>query len=64
MYQSADKAKSFLDKTDVLIEKNTASRFYHIRVADLDNNGFLDVFSAEKRDNIRWEWSNGKLLRR
>ncbi len=64
MYQSADKAKSFLDKTDVLIEKNTASRFYHIRVADLDNNGLLDVFSAEKRDNIRWEWSNGKLLRR
>lgn len=64
LYQTADKAKSFTEKTESLIEKNTAARFHHLRIADLDNNGLLDVFAADKRDNIRWEWSNGKLVRR
>ena len=64
VYKTDDKAKSFSDKTESLIEKNTAPRFYHIIIADLDNNGLIDVFSADKKDNIRWEWNKSKLIRK
>jgi len=64
LYKSIDKGKTFSDKTSQYIDNNTASRFYHIRVQDIDKNGQLDIFSGEKRDNIRWEWNGSKFIRK
>ena len=63
-YKSDDKGKTFIDKTSQYIENNTANRFYHIRVQDIDRNGLLDIFSGEKKDNIRWEWNGSKFIKK
>ena len=34
-----------------------------IGIADIDNNGLIDVFLNDKNKNARWEW-NGKMLMR
>ena len=64
LYKSTDKGKTFSDKKSQYIDNNTASRFYHIRVQDIDKNGQLDIFSGEKRDNIRWEWNGTKFIKK
>jgi hypothetical protein len=64
LYKSDDKGKTFIDKTSQYIDNNLANRFYHIRVKDLDKNGLLDIFSGEKKDNIRWEWNGSKFMRK
>ena len=64
LFKSADKGKTFSDKTSQYIDNNTAGRFYHIRVQDIDKNGQLDIFSGEKKDNIRWEWNGTKFIRK
>jgi hypothetical protein len=64
LFKSTDKGKTFLDKTSQYIDNNTAGRFYHIRVQDIDKNGQLDIFSGEKRDNIRWEWNGTKFIKK
>jgi hypothetical protein len=33
-------------------------------VQDIDKNGMVDIFSAEKKDNIRWEWNGSKFIRK
>ena len=63
-FKSDDKGKTFLDKTSQYIDNNTAGRFYHIRLQDIDKNGLLDIFSGEKRDNIRWEWNGSKFIKK
>jgi hypothetical protein len=64
LFKSTDKGKTFLDKTSQYIDNNTAGRFYHIRVQDIDKNGQLDIFSGEKRDNTRWEWNGTKFIKK
>ena len=64
LFKSTDKGKTFSDKTSQYIDNNTAGRFYHIRVQDIDKNGQLDIFSGEKKDNIRWEWNGTKFIRK
>ena len=64
LFKSADKGKTFSDKTSQYIDNNTAGRFYHIRVQDIDKNGLLDIFSGEKKDNIRWEWNGTKFIKK
>jgi hypothetical protein len=64
LFKSTDKGKTFSDKTIQYIDNNTAGRFYHIRVQDIDKNGQLDIFSGEKKDNIRWEWNGSKFIRK
>jgi hypothetical protein len=64
LFKSSDKGKTFADKTSQYIDNNTAGRFYHIRVQDIDKNGLLDIFSGEKRDNIRWEWNGSKFIKK
>ena len=64
LFKSADKGKTFLDKTSQYIDNNIAGRFYHIRVQDIDKNGLIDIFSGEKRDNIRWEWNGSKFIKK
>ena len=63
-FKSEDKGKTYSDKTTQYIDNNKANRFYHIRVQDIDNNGLLDVFSTEKKDNIRWEWNGSKFVKK
>ena len=64
LFKSADKGKTFSDKTSQYIDNNTAGRFYHIRVQDIDKNGLFDIFSGEKKDNIRWEWNGTKFIKK
>jgi hypothetical protein len=64
LYKSEDKGKTFTDKTTQYIDNNKANRFYHIRVQDIDKNGQLDIFSGEKKDNIRWEWNGAKFIKK
>jgi len=64
LYKSEDKGKTFTDKTIQYIDNNIANRFYHIRVQDIDKNGQLDIFSGEKKDNIRWEWNGSKFIKK
>lgn len=64
VFKSDDGGKTYRDRTSTLMEKNKAPRFYHIRIADVDSNGKMDVFSADKKDNIRWEWDGSKLVRK
>ena len=64
LFKSTDKGKTFSDKTSQYFDSNTAGRFYHIRVQDIDKNGQLDIFSGEKRDNIRWEWNGTKFIKK
>ena len=64
LFKSTDKGKTFSDKTSQYIDNNTAGRFFHIRVQDIDKNGQLDIFSGEKKDNIRWEWNGTKFIRK
>jgi hypothetical protein len=63
-YKSDDKGKTFTDKTIQYIDNNIANRFYHIRVQDIDKNGLLDIFSGERKDNIRWEWNGSKFIKK
>lgn len=65
LFKSNDNGKSFVDKTSQYIENNTTSaRFGHMRVQDIDKNGAIDIFSTEKRDNIRWEWNGSKFIKK
>ena len=63
-FKSEDKGKTYSDKTTQYIDNNKATRFYHIRVQDIDKNGMLDIFSGEKKDNIRWEWNGSKFIKK
>jgi len=64
LYKSEDKGKTFTDKTSQYIDNSTANRFYHIRVQDIDKNGLIDIFSGDKKDNIRWEWNGAKFIKK
>jgi hypothetical protein len=65
LHKSDDKGKSFTNKTSQFIEGDlTSTRFFHIRVQDIDKNGSLDIFSSEKKDNLRWEWNGSKFIRK
>ncbi len=63
-YKSYDKGKIYLDKSNQFIDYNTAGRFYHIIVQDIDKNGLIDIFSSDKKDNIRWEWNGSKFIKK
>jgi len=63
-YKSDDKGKTFIDKTSQYIDNNIANRFYHIRVQDIDKNGLIDIFSGERKDNIRWEWNGSRFIKK
>ena len=65
LFKSEDKGKTFLDQTSKFIDNNTTQvRFGQIRVQDIDQNGRTDVFSTERKDNVRWEWNGSKFLKR
>ena len=65
VYKSDDKVKSFVNKTSQYVDNNISlKRFDHIRVQDIDKNGRLDIFAPDKKDNIRWEWSGSKFIKK
>lgn len=65
VYKSDDKGKSFVNKTSQYVDNNISlKRFDHIRVQDIDKNGRLDIFAPDKKDNIRWEWSGSKFIKK
>jgi hypothetical protein len=59
-----EKITSYSDVTTQFIEVNViGKRFDHIRVNDIDGDGLTDIFSPDKSDGIRWEWSGSKFLK-
>jgi len=64
IYQSIDNGNSFINRSLDYIEDNISYiRFDHLQVSDIDNNGKLDIFAPDKRDNIRWEWNGSQFVR-
>jgi hypothetical protein len=50
--------KTFTEVTKQLVADNifkNMSKFGYLAVLDLDNNGFVDIFSKDKSKNLRWE---------
>lgn len=65
IFKSDDRGKTFSDQTSRYIENNNVNtRFYHLRVQDIDKNGQLDLFSSDKKDNLRWEWNGIKFIKK
>jgi hypothetical protein len=64
LYKSDDGGKTFVDKTTSFIDNTPFGRFGHMYVRDLDNNGKVDIYTSDKRDNIRWEWNGSKFVRK
>ena len=62
---------NYTDRTNIFIEDNVNTQIMSIvwiRLQDIDNNGLIDLFNADKgNSNIgnpqRWEW-NGSILER
>jgi len=51
----------FIDNTPKYFNDNLTKRFSNLRVQDIDKNGFVDLFSTNKMDNVRWEWDGYKF---
>ncbi len=65
LFKSYDNGLSFQNKTNDFFDMNyTTSRFDLIRAQDIDNNGLIDLFSPDKKDNIRWEWDGSKFIKK
>lgn len=63
IFKSYDNGKSFIEKTSQFIENNLCPRFGHMIVRDLDNNGKIDIYAGDRKNNIRWEWNGSKFIR-
>lgn len=64
LYRSDDNGKTFIDKTDQYFDVINFPRFGHMTLRDIDKNGNLDIFTSDKRDNIRWEWNGSKFIKK
>ena len=64
IYQSIDNGNSFINRSLDYIEDNISYiRFDHLIVSDIDNNGKVDIFAPDRKDNIRWEWNGSQFVR-
>jgi hypothetical protein len=54
----------FIDNTSKYFNDNLTKRFSNLRVQDIDKNGFVDLFSTNKMDNVRWEWDGNKFTKK
>jgi len=63
LYKSDDNGLTFIRKTDQYFDNNTMSYVNRITVKDIDKNGKMDIYTSDKRDNIRWEWNGSMFLR-
>ena len=55
LYKSDDNGNSYINRSLDYIEDNISYiRFDHLGVSDIDNNGKLDIYALDKKDNIRW----------
>ena len=64
LYKSEDKGKTFIKKTDQYFDTNSMSFVNKMRVKDIDNNGKMDIYTSDRKDNIRWEWNGTKFIKR
>jgi hypothetical protein len=63
LYMLDDGGLTFADKTNQYFDVINFPRFGHIIVKDIDKNGKMDIYSADKKDNIRWEWNGLKFIK-
>jgi hypothetical protein len=64
LYTSEDKGITFNNKTNQYFDVTNFPRFGHMTIKDIDNNGKIDIYSADKKDNIRWEWNGVKFIKK
>ena len=64
LYKSDDKGKTFIKKSNQYFDDNTMSYVNKMRVKDIDNNGKMDIYTSDKKDNIRWEWNGSKFIKK
>ncbi len=62
LYQSDDKGKTFIKKTDKFFDVVNFPNFGHMIVKDLNNNGLMDIYGVNRKDSIRWEWNGSKFM--
>ncbi len=64
IYQSKDKGATFQDVSYQLIDFNTSTvGFSHLYVTDIDQDGFIDVFSPNQDDAVHWEWNGTQFIK-
>ena len=63
LYRSDDIGKTFIDKTEQYFDVNNFPRFGHMTLKDIDKNGLMDIYTVDKKDNIRWEWNGSMFVR-
>ena len=64
IYQSSDKGATFTDASNQYIDLGTSKvGFAHLRITDIDQDGFLDVFSPNQDDAVHWEWNGTQFIK-
>lgn len=63
LYKSDDIGKTFIKKTDQYFDNNSMSYVNKMRVKDIDNDGKMDIYTSDRKDNIRWEWNGTKFIK-
>jgi len=67
LFRSEPGKNSFTDQTLKFIDQpSTSSRLHHLIIGDPNGKGTINLFSADRKDNIIWEWNRSilKLIRK
>lgn len=63
LYKSNDIGKTYNTVTNQYFDNIYVSYLNKMIVRDLEKNGKIDIYTADKKDNIRWEWNGSKFIR-
>ena len=63
LYKSNDNGITYIDKTNQYFDDTNFQKLGHLTVNDIDKDGLMDIYTVDKRDNIRWEWNGSKFIK-
>ncbi len=63
LYKSNDNGITYIDKTNQYFDDTNFQKLGHLTVNDIDKDGLMDIYTVDKRDNIRWEWNGSQFVR-
>jgi hypothetical protein len=63
VYKTND-GKSWKEETSQYFLNNKFGKFAQMIFKDIDKNGKMDIFSMNKKDNIRWEYDGSKFIKK
>ncbi len=65
IFQATSRAGGFAERTAAWIDVPViAQRFDHLRLADIDHDGQLDLFAPDRHSGIRWSWNGARFMKR